>query len=34
VDDWVASKVLGKKFQLQKKTDPLGHPQYVVAVAD
>jgi Uma2 family endonuclease len=34
VDGWIASKVLGKKFQLQKKTDPLGHPQFVVAVAD
>jgi Uma2 family endonuclease len=34
VDGWVASKILGKKFQLQKKTDPLGHPQFVVAVAD
>lgn len=32
VDGWVASKVLGKKFQLQKKDDPLGHPQFVVAV--
>lgn len=34
VDGWVASKVLGKKFQLEKKTDPLGHAQYVVAVAE
>jgi Uma2 family endonuclease len=34
VDGWVASKVLGKKFQLQNKTDPLGHPQFMVAVAD
>lgn len=34
VDGWVASKVLGKKFQLQKKDDPLGHPQFVVAVAE
>ena len=25
---------LGKKFQLQKKSDPLGHPQYVVAVTE
>jgi Uma2 family endonuclease len=33
VDGWVASKVLGKKFQLQKQTDPLGHPQFVVATA-
>lgn len=34
VDGWVASKVFGKRFQLQKTTDPLGHPQFVVAVAD
>ena len=34
VDGWIASKVFGKKFQLQKKSDPLGHPQFVVAVAD
>jgi Uma2 family endonuclease len=34
VDGWIPSKVLGKKFQLQKKTDPLGHPPFVVAVAD
>ena len=34
VNGWVSSKVLGKKFQLQKKADPLGHPQFVVAVAD
>jgi Uma2 family endonuclease len=33
-DGWIASKVLGKKFQLQKNVDPLGHPQFVVAVAD
>lgn len=33
VDGWLDSKVLGRKFQLQKKTDPLGHPQFVVAVA-
>jgi Uma2 family endonuclease len=33
-DGWIASKVLGKKVQLQKKVDPLGHPQFVVAVAD
>ena len=32
MNGWVASKVLGKKFQLQKKTDPMGHPQFVVAV--
>jgi Uma2 family endonuclease len=34
VDGWITSKVLGKKFLLQKKSDPLGHPQFVVAVAD
>ena len=34
VDGWIPSKVLGKKLQLQRKTDPLGHPQFVVAVAD
>jgi Uma2 family endonuclease len=33
-DGWIASKVFGKKFQLQKKSDPLGHPQFVVLVAD
>lgn len=31
-DGWIASKVFGRKFQLQKKTDPLGHPQFVVNV--
>ena len=34
VDGWIVSKVLGKRFQLQKSDDPLGHPQFVVAVAD
>ena len=34
VDGWIASKVFGKRFQLQKKSDPLGHPQFVVAAAD
>lgn len=33
-DGWVASHVLGKRFQLQKKTDPLGHPQFVVAAGE
>jgi len=33
VDGWVASKVLGKRFLLQKTSDPLGHPQFVVTVA-
>jgi Uma2 family endonuclease len=32
VDGWIASEVFGKKFQLQKKCDPLGHPQFVVLV--
>ena len=34
VDGWIASRVFNKKFQLQKKTDPLGHPQFVVMTAD
>lgn len=34
VDGWIASRVFGKKFQLQKKNDPLGHPQFVVLVGD
>jgi Uma2 family endonuclease len=34
LDGWIASKVFGKKFQLQKQSDPLGHPQFVVAVVD
>ena len=34
VAGWIASQVLGKKFQLQKKSDPLGNQQFVVAVAD
>ena len=34
VNGWIVSKVLGKKFQLQKKSDPLGHPLFLVAVAD
>jgi Uma2 family endonuclease len=34
VDGWLASKVFGKKFQLQKKSDPLGHVQFVVAVGN
>ena len=33
-DGWIASKVLCKKFQLQKKSDPLGHPQFVLAVGE
>jgi Uma2 family endonuclease len=31
-DGWISSKVLGHQFQLQEKMDPLGHPQFVVAV--
>jgi Uma2 family endonuclease len=34
VEGWIASKVFGRKFQLQKKVDPLGHPQFVVLVDD
>jgi Uma2 family endonuclease len=34
VDGWFESKVFGKKFQLQKKSDPLGHPQFVVLVGE
>ena len=33
-DAWLASKIFGKRFQLQRKTDPLGHPQFVVAVKE
>jgi Uma2 family endonuclease len=32
VDGWIASRVFGKKFQLQKKSDPLGHPQFLVLI--
>lgn len=32
VDGWIASKVFGKKFQLQKTSDPLGHPLFAVVV--
>jgi Uma2 family endonuclease len=31
---WIPSKLLGKKFQMQQKTDPLGHPQFFVHSAD
>ena len=34
VDGWFESKVFGKKFQLQKKSDPLGHPQFVVLAGE
>jgi Uma2 family endonuclease len=30
VDGWIPSKVLSKRFQLQQKVDPLGHPQFFV----
>jgi len=33
-DGWVSSHVLAKKFQIQKQTDPLGHPQFFVLSAD
>lgn len=33
-DGWSESKVFGKKFQLEQKTDPLGHPLYIVNVKD
>jgi Uma2 family endonuclease len=29
-DEWIPSKVLGRKFQLQQELDPLGHPQFFV----
>lgn len=31
-EGWVASNVFGKKFQLRRQNDPLGHPQFVVDV--
>lgn len=34
VDGWIASRVFGKRFQLQRNVDPLGHPRFVVASAD
>jgi Uma2 family endonuclease len=34
VGGWVASTVLDKKFQLQQRPDPLGHPQFFVVWAD
>jgi Uma2 family endonuclease len=34
VDGWVRSAVLGKRFQLQEKADPLGHPQFIVLSAN
>ncbi len=29
---WIRSDVLGKRFQLERRTDPIGHPQFVVLV--
>lgn len=29
---WLASKVFGKSFQLQRQTDPLGNPQFELKV--
>jgi Uma2 family endonuclease len=34
VDGWIVSRVFGKKFQLQRKSDPLGHLQFVVLVGE
>lgn len=34
VNGWLESKVFGKRFSLQKKSDPLGHPQFVVLAAE
>jgi Uma2 family endonuclease len=33
-EGWLRSQVLGKRFQLQQKNDPLGHLQFFVAWAD
>jgi Uma2 family endonuclease len=30
-EGWVASAIFGHQFQLTRQTDPLGHPQFVVA---
>jgi len=29
---WISSGVFGKRFQLDRRVDPLGHPQFVVLV--
>jgi Uma2 family endonuclease len=29
---WIRSGVFGKKFQLDRRTDPIGHPQFLVLV--
>jgi Uma2 family endonuclease len=34
VEGWIPSRVFGKKFKLQKQSDPLGHPQFVVLASD
>jgi Uma2 family endonuclease len=34
VEGWLPSQVLGKRFQLQQKNDPLGHVQFIVVSAD
>jgi Uma2 family endonuclease len=31
---WVRSEVFGRSFQLGRQTDPLGHPQFTLAVRD
>jgi Uma2 family endonuclease len=31
-DGWLQSAVFGKAFQLTQQTDPMGHPQYTLAV--
>lgn len=31
-DGWLRSAVFGRSFRLTRQNDPLGHPQYVVAV--
>lgn len=34
MEGWVSSNVLGNKFQVQQKIDPLGHPQFFVVWAE
>jgi Uma2 family endonuclease len=31
-DRWIRSDILGKRFRLDRQTDPIGHPQFVVLV--
>jgi Uma2 family endonuclease len=33
-DGWVSSNVFAKKFQMEARIDPLGHPQFFVLSAD